>query len=72
MNRFKRYGLIISAILIAFIIFQNTETVNTKFLFFSVSMPRALLLFLTALIGFSAGMLFAFRTKKQNSAPPEK
>ena len=47
---------------------QNTETVETKLLFATVSMPRAMLLFATFLVGVGCGFLLALaqaRRKKK-------
>ena len=57
-----RAKLIIALILIAVIIvvvFQNTQPVETKFLFVTMTMPRAALLGITLLIGIAVGMLVA-------------
>jgi uncharacterized integral membrane protein len=45
------------ALLIVIIVLQNTEQVETKLLFISVTMPRAALLFGTLVIGFALGAL---------------
>ena len=45
------------ALIIVIIVLQNTEQVETKLLFASVTMPRAALLFGTLLIGFALGAL---------------
>jgi uncharacterized integral membrane protein len=39
------------------IVLQNTETVETRLLFWSISMPRAVLLLGTSLIGFAVGII---------------
>ena len=48
-------------IVILIVVLQNTEVVETKLLFMSVSMPRAALLFGTLLVGFALGVLMAGR-----------
>lgn len=45
------------ALLVIIVVLQNTEQVETKLLFISVSMPRAALLFGTLVIGFALGAL---------------
>jgi len=50
--------LLIVAIII---VFQNTETVETKLLFATLSMPRALLLVLTLLVGVVIGLVLSTR-----------
>jgi uncharacterized integral membrane protein len=59
-------GLIAALTLI--VILQNMEVVETRLLFFTVSMPRALLLALTALAGFAAGLLVALRREPRREA----
>ena len=57
MKKVKLIAIIVISIL-AFIIFlQNTESVETKILFMQVSMPRAILLILTFIVGFVAGTI---------------
>jgi uncharacterized integral membrane protein len=48
---------VVFAVLIAVVALQNTEAVETRLLFATVTMPRALLLFSTAAIGFGLGVL---------------
>jgi uncharacterized integral membrane protein len=57
MKRVKMIGILILALSVGIIVLQNTESVQTKILFFTFTMPRAVLLFLTALIGFIMGVL---------------
>ena len=45
--------------LLLIIVFQNTQPVETKFLFMTVTMPRAALLGITMLIGIAVGILVA-------------
>ena len=52
--------LVVLVVLIVIVLFQNTETVTTKFLFVTFEMPRAALLMLTFLLGAAAGVLVAF------------
>lgn len=67
MNRTKMTGIAILAILGVIIILQNTEPVETRLLFFSLAIPRAILLMATTLIGFALGLLvsFLFQRKEQ-------
>jgi len=50
---------------------QNTEVVKVSFLFWELSMSRALLLFFSLLIGFTAGWVlnsfFSYRKRKTDS-----
>lgn len=49
--------LLIAAGLI--VVLQNTQPVETRLLFMSVTMPRAVLLIITLLIGIAVGILVA-------------
>ena len=60
MNRFKMISIAILTIVGVIIILQNTEQVETKLLFLSITMPRAILLIGTTLIGFAIGILVSF------------
>ena len=57
MRRFKRVMFLVLALLALIIVMQNTEPVQTELLFTSVTMPRAILLGLTLLVGFVCGIL---------------
>lgn len=56
-QKLKLAGSAILAILATVIVLQNTETVETKILFISVAMPRALLLLVATALGFGLGSL---------------
>ena len=58
MNQVKKWGAILAAVLVVVVIVQNTAEVKTKILFAEITMPRAVLLFTTAVLGFLAGVLF--------------
>jgi uncharacterized integral membrane protein len=60
MERTKAIILVILALLGMIIVLQNTETVETRLLIWSISMPRAVLLLGTSLIGFAAGIIVSF------------
>jgi uncharacterized integral membrane protein len=69
----KNARLIIAAVvalLILVVVLQNLDQAPTRILFFTITMPRALLLFITLLIGFIIGLLFASRPRK--TTPPPK
>lgn len=59
MKNVKVAGAVIGVLLIVVIILQNTDSVETKFLFLTVTMPRAALLVVTFLIGAACGMVGA-------------
>jgi len=55
----KLLALCILAVLLVVIVFQNTESVETKILFVAITMPRAVLILVTSLLGFASGVLVA-------------
>ena len=59
MARVKQIAALILAALALIIVLQNTQSVETKFLFATVTMPRAALLAVTMLIGIVVGILIA-------------
>lgn len=63
-STFKKVKLIIIAVLaviVLIIALQNTANVETRLLFATVTMPRAVLLFVMLLIGFVIGWLSGAR-----------
>ena len=61
MTNAKKVVIGLCALVLVVIALQNTETVATRLLFWSVSMPRVLLLLLTLAFGFAAGFLISTR-----------
>ena len=59
MVRAKLIAAVVLIGLVLVVILQNTQPVETRFLFVSVTMPRAALLGLTMLIGVAVGILVA-------------
>ena len=57
MKRFKLISIAVLILLGIIIILQNTEQVETRLLFVSITMPRAILLMGTTMIGFALGIL---------------
>ena len=57
MKKLKAVVLVILALFGMVIVLQNTEIVETRILFWSISMPRAVLLLGTSLIGFAVGII---------------
>ena len=72
MKRFKMISIAVLTVLGVIIILQNTEQVETRILFLSITMPRAVLLMGTTLIGFALGVLVAlfFPRKEQPKELP--
>lgn len=64
----KNIALAVLVLLVIIVVFQNTTVVDTKILFVTISMPRALLLFLTLLIGVLVGLLVGNRRGKSKHA----
>jgi putative membrane protein len=59
MKRTKTIAFLVLAVLAVIILLQNTQTMETRILFVTISMPRALLLFVTLMVGFGLGILVA-------------
>ena len=57
-HKIRMIAIAAVCLLILIIIFQNTQTVETRLLFMTLSMPRALLLIITFVAGFASGTLF--------------
>ncbi len=74
MAKVKLIGLIVALALVCTIALQNTQQVETRLLFATVTMPGAVLLFVTAAIGFGAGVATSLivsrkrRTKRDAAA----
>jgi uncharacterized integral membrane protein len=67
MHKFKLIVAGILAILILIVVLQNTASVETKILMITLTMPRAVLLIVTLLIGFLIGVLSSSRLKKKRA-----
>ncbi|MBT8042304.1 MAG: LapA family protein [Pontiella sp.] len=65
MVKVKLYTALTLILLVLIVVFQNTEPVETKCLFVTVTMPRAALLAITLLIGIAAGMLLSLGLAKK-------
>lgn len=61
-------AIALGAIAMLIVIFQNTAPVETKILLLSVEMPRALLLFVTLVIGFALGVLTSLSVVRKGKA----
>ncbi len=64
MEKVKLILLVILALAGMTIVLQNTEPVETKLLFWSLTIPRAVLLLGTSLIGFALGIIVSMFQKK--------
>ncbi len=72
MKRLKVLSILVLALTVLIVVLQNTEQVETKILFASVVMPRALLLGVTLLVGFSLGILVAGRLSRTKAKKTKK
>jgi uncharacterized integral membrane protein len=59
MRKFKIAIIIIVSLLTLIVSLQNTQAVETKLLFVTITMPRVLLLILTFITGFVVGIITA-------------
>lgn len=59
MINFKLLATLAAILLSLIVILQNTQTVETRFLFITVTLPNAALLGITLLIGIVLGILVA-------------
>ena len=59
MNRLKVVAIAVIALVVVVVVLQNTQAVETKLLFLTVTLPNAVLLFGTLIIGFAIGVLTA-------------
>ncbi len=58
-DKVKIVGIAIIVLMVVIVVLQNTQAVETKLLFLTVTMPNAALLFGTLIIGFAIGVLTA-------------
>jgi putative membrane protein len=59
MNKAKIITTVVILLLTLIVFLQNTQAVETKFLFLTATMPRVLLLFVTFVLGFVGGLITA-------------
>jgi lipopolysaccharide assembly protein A len=59
MNRLKIVAIAVLGLVVVIVVLQNTQAVETKLLFLTVTLPNAALLFGTLIIGFAVGVLTA-------------
>jgi len=58
-SKLKIVAIAAIALVVVVVVLQNTQAVETKLLFLTVTMPNAALLFGTLIIGFAIGVLTA-------------
>jgi len=59
MKKAKIITIVVILLLVLIVFLQNTQAVETKLLFLTVTMPRVLLLFVTFVLGFVGGLVTA-------------
>lgn len=64
--KLKLAALLVLVVIALFLILQNTQMIDTRLLFVTVSMPLAALLALTLLIGFAGGVLVTLKVGKRH------
>jgi uncharacterized integral membrane protein len=69
MKKAKVIGIILVSILALIVFLQNTESVETRLLFMTVTMPRVLLLILTFITGFIVGLVTASYILRKSHKP---
>lgn len=69
MTKLRLYAALVLGGLLCVVIFQNLDSVSTRFLFWTLSLPRAVLLFLSVLAGFVLGLLTALGASARKSKP---
>jgi uncharacterized integral membrane protein len=70
MKNWRAVIVIVISLLVLIVVLQNTQSVETKFLFITIGMPRALLLFLTFLFGFIVGAVSIIGFSKKDKKIP--
>lgn len=64
MSRARTIGIGVLVLLAVVVVLQNTAEVETRFLFFSLRAPSAVLLTATLFIGFALGVLATWRHER--------
>jgi len=64
MKSIKNFAAATLLILLIIVVFQNSETVETKLLFATLTMPRALLLFIALSVGVVVGLIMGAKLAK--------
>lgn len=68
--KIKIFVIVFVLLLVFIVVLQNTQSVETKVLFMTITMPRAFLIFLTFLLGFVLGSVSAFFFSQKNKKLP--
>ena len=65
MKKAKLIVALAAILLIVIVIFQNVQPVETRFLFITITMPNAVLLGVTLLIGIGTGILLSLTSRSK-------
>lgn len=65
LKKLKIAAVIIALILVGVVLLQNTESIETRILFMSITMPRALLIASAFLLGSAVGAVIAYLLGKK-------
>lgn len=66
MSRAKLVSIVLLTALVVTVVFQNTETVSVRVLFFTVSTTRALLILAAFLCGVAVGLFGRFWPRRRS------
>lgn len=69
MRKLRLIVTLVLAVLVVIVVLQNTDAVETRLLFATVTMPRAVLLLTTVLIGFALGILTSLVWMRKQEKP---
>ncbi len=69
MAKVKLIAFLVLALLGLVIVLQNTQAVETRLLFFTVTMPLAFTLLIAGVIGFAAGILVSLIVTGRRKKP---
>lgn len=70
MNTLKLVLVLVLTLALAALVLQNRQPVETRFLFFTVTMPQILLLLMTTGGGFCLGLLVSLALKVKGGTRP--
>ena len=65
MKKAKLVIVLVLVAIVAIIVLQNTASIETRVLWYSITMPRAVLIFVTSLVGFAAGVIACLGASKK-------
>ena len=70
-QKLKIAAIALLALFVLIVVLQNTEAVETNILFFSITMPRAALLFGALVVGFIVGVFTASKVLSRIKGKPK-